>query len=598
MVRKFYEAMELFTRESRCSMGKILLQFDFKADDGSDKPIQFTRPNKIFTTNSIDEVKPLLQAFETELDQGRYLAGYLSYEAAQAFEPDYRTDKRLTMPLMWFASFDQPIEKKELSRGRVYSLSSWQETCTYQAYQKGIQLIKDAIDMGDTNQINYTTRLTSQFTGDGFGFYQQLLQNQQASYSAYLEIDRFQILSASPELFFKVNQNQITTRPMKGTIKRGRTLAEDLKYKQYLTQSEKERAENLMIVDLLKYDLEKIAVPGTIKTPELLTVETYPTVHQMTSTVTASLSNSTQVIDWFEALFPCGSITGAPKLKTMKYIDQLEDRPREVYCGAIGYITPERKAIFNVPIRTVVIDREQSIATYGVGGGITRASEAENEYAEIQAKAAILTKEKREFSLLESLLLTDGSYPYLTYHLERLAQSAQYFGYPYQVQVIRQRLEQYAIDYGKGNYKVRLLLHQDGTVDLQSEKRTEITDRVTTYLAKKPVDVDDPFLYHKTTIRDQYQKLTINRPDQFACLLWNDKNQLTEFTIGNLVLKIDGQYLTPPVTSGLLAGTFRQYLLNKNQIKEQVLMKSDLDRASEVWLINAVRGWVRVKEVV
>lgn len=578
-------------------MEQILLQFDFKEQNEPTDSIQFTKPNKIFTTHSIDEVKPLLEALETELDHGKYLAGYLSYEAAQAFESEYRTEKVLTMPLLWFASFDQPEKVKDDQSGSNYNISPWQPTSTYQAYEAGIKTIKDAIQKGDTSQINYTTRLTSQFTGDTLAFYQQLLENQQASYSAYLDIGRFQILSASPELFFKIDQDQMMTKPMKGTTKRGRTLAEDLAHKQHLTQSEKERTENLMIVDILKNDLEKIALPGTVQTPELLTVETYPTVHQMTSTVTATLKENSKMIDWFEALFPCGSITGAPRLKTMMYIDQLEATPREVYCGAIGYVTPERKAIFNVPIRTVVIDREQDSATYGVGGGITWASETESEYAEIQAKAAFLTKTKRDFSLLESLLLTDGTYPYLSYHLERLEQSAQYFAYPYNAQVLRQKFAQYATDHLTGHYKMRLLLDEKGEAELNAVKISEPIESVTAYLAKKPVDIEDPFIYHKTTIRDQYQRLSIDQQDNFATLLWNENEQLTEFTIGNLILKIDDQYLTPPIDSGLLAGTFRQYLLNQDQIKEQILTKNDLNRAEEIWLINAVRGWVNVKQV-
>ncbi|WP_440896312.1 aminodeoxychorismate synthase component I [Amphibacillus sp. Q70] len=578
-------------------MKQVLLRFDFKGQSQASESIQFTQPNKIFTTHSVDEVKPLLQALETELSHGKYLAGYLSYEAAQAFVAEYQTGKVMEMPLIWFASFDQPEKVKDDRDESSYNLTSWQPISTYQDYQANIQAIKDAIQKGDTSQVNYTTRLTSQFSGDTLAFYQQLLENQQASYSAYLDIGRFQVLSASPELFFKVDRDQIMTKPMKGTMKRGRTLAEDLAHQQHLIQSEKERTENLMIVDILKNDLKKIAVAGSVKTPKLLTVETYPTVHQMTSTVTATLKENSRMIDWFEALFPCGSITGAPRLRTMMYIDQLEATPREVYCGAIGYVTPERKAIFNVPIRTVVIDQKNDSATYGVGGGITSASETESEYAEVQAKAAFLTKRKRNFSLLESLLLTKGTYPYLAYHLERIEQSAQYFAYSYKAQVLKQKLEQFATNHLTGNHKVRLLLDKNGEIELNSAKLTESMESVTTYIAKKPVDIKDPFLYHKTTVRDQYQTLSIDQQDNFATLLWNENDQLTEFTIGNLVLKIGDQYLTPPIDSGLLAGTFRQYLLNQNQIKEQIIMKGDLNRADEIWLINAVRGWVKVKEV-
>lgn len=384
---------------------------------------------------------------------------------------------------------------------------------------------------------------------------------------------------------------------MKGTIKRGRTLVEDQENKHYLLNSAKERAENLMIVEVLKDDLSKIAKPGTVEVPERLTVETYPTLHQMTSTVTAELKDNSHIIDWFTALFPCGSITGTPRLASMKLIDELELSAREVYCGAIGYITPEREAVFNVPIRTVLIDREKSKATYGVGGGITAGSEADQEYAEIETKAAFLTKKRLSFSLIESLRLSGHKYPYLTNHLRRLADSAEYFAYPFDEQSIREQLMIFAENFSAKDYKVRLLLDQYGEVQLSTEEVSPIDARVNTYLAEKPIDRDNPFLYHKTTIRDQYDDLSIVEQGNFSTLLWNEQGELTEFTIGNLVLKIAGQFVTPPIDSGLLPGVFRQMLLDQGKIKEAILRKEDLKNADEIWLINAVRGWVKVENI-
>lgn len=578
-------------------MEQVLLRFDFKEDDQSADVLQFEDPEKIFTTNKIDEVKPILEALEAERGKGKYLAGYISYEASEAFVADFQTNKKAKMPLIWFASFKEPSIVKVPDRKLNYMVAPWQPTISYDHYQSGIETIKAAIKEKKTNQVNYTTRLTSHFTGDALSFYNQLAYNQNASYSAYLDIGRFQILSASPELFFKINKNEIATRPMKGTMKRGKTLAEDLAHKQYLTRSEKERAENLMIVDVLKDDLEKISVPGTIRTPELLSVETYPTLHQMTSTVSAKLKDNTKIIDWFDALFPCGSITGTPKLTTMNLIDQLEGSAREVYCGAIGYITPNEKAVFNVPIRTVVIDRDDESATYGVGGGITQASGAESEYEETKIKAHVLTETRQSFSLLESLLLINGSYPYLSNHLTRLKDSAQYFNYPFNDRLIKQKLREYADRFSDARYKVRLLLDEEGEVKINVDKISDLVSPVTTYIAKEPIDSSNRFLYHKTTKREIYQALSIDKPDNFATLLWNQDDQLTEFTIGNLVLKIDGQYLTPPVESGLLPGTFRAHLLAERKIKESPLSKRDLAKAEEIWLINAVRGCVRVKAV-
>ena len=579
-------------------MEEILLQFNFKNHEKKQAPLQFTKPERIFTTSEVDQVIPLLEELELEHQRGKYIAGYLSYEAAQAFESNYRTTKQVDMPLIWFASFNQPAELKvEKSATADYTISNWEPTMTKELYKERIATIKAAIDRGDTGQINFTTQLTNQFSNDSYGFYRQLLANQQASYSAYLDIGRFQILSASPELFFKVSQNKVTTRPMKGTIKRGRTLVEDQENKHYLLNSAKERAENLMIVEVLKDDLSKIAKPGSVEVPERLTVETYPTLHQMTSTVTAELKDNSRIIDWFTALFPCGSITGTPRLASMKLIDELELSAREVYCGAIGYITPDREAVFNVPIRTVVIDREKSQATYGVGGGITAGSEADQEYAEIETKAAFLTKKRRSFCLIESLRLSNHQYPYLTYHLNRLADSAEYFAYPFDEQSIREQLMIFAENFSAKDYKVRLLLDQHGEVQLSAEE-VKLTDvSVKAYLADRSIDRDNPYLYHKTTIRNQYEDLSIAKQDNFSTLLWNEQGELTEFTIGNLVLKLAGQYVTPPIDSGLLPGVFRQKLLEQGKIKAATLRKEDLNQAEEIWLVNAVRGWVKVDKI-
>lgn len=578
-------------------MEEILLQFDFKDKDYDQAQLQFTKPERVFTTDQVDQVIPLLEQLEAEHNRGMYIAGYISYEAAQAFVPNYRTMKQLNMPLVWFASFEEPVKLNLEKSTTSYTISNWQATMSKQQYYERINLIKAAIERGDTGQINFTTQLTNQFSGDSYRFYQQLLENQQASYSAYLDIGRFKILSASPELFFKIKQNKVTTRPMKGTIKRGRTLAEDRENKDYLLNSDKERAENLMIVDVLKHDLSKLAVPGSIEVPELLTVETYPTLHQMTSTITAQLNDTSRIVDWFKALFPCGSITGTPRLETMKMIDQLEITPREVYCGAIGYITPERDAIFNVPIRTVVIDREQNMATYGVGGGITAGSEAANEYAEIKTKAAILTAKNRPFSLIESIRLTEGQYPYLDTHLDRLDESAEYFSYQFDRTNACEKLIALAKQLPVKDYKVRLLLKSDGDIQIDSEEINLPLQPVKSYLAPLPIDKENRYLYHKTTIRDHYQKLEVDAEDNFSTLLWNDDGELTEFTIGNIVLKIADQYLTPPVDVGLLPGVFRQILLEEGRIKEARLTKADLERADEIWLINAVRGWVEIETI-
>ena len=311
----------------------------------------------------------------------------------------------------------------------AFNLAEWQSETDSNTYHSGFQRIKSEIEKGNTYQVNYTMRLQSKFEGDDFAFFDRLKRAQRSNYSAYLNVGTHRILSASPELFFRWEDGQLITRPMKGTVKRGTTLKMDQLNADWLAASEKNQAENYMIVDLLRNDLGMIAEPGSVKVPQLKEIEKYPTVWQMTSTITADTNPETTIIDIFKALFPCGSITGAPKIKTMEIIADIENSPREVYCGAIGFITPESEAVFNVPIRTVVIDKETGKAEYGVGGGITWDSELSEEYDEAFLKAKLLTVERPAYKLLESMKLKDGEYYLLNDHIDRMKQSADYFDY-------------------------------------------------------------------------------------------------------------------------------------------------------------------------
>ncbi|WP_226035983.1 aminodeoxychorismate synthase component I [Aquibacillus saliphilus] len=570
------------------------LLFEFADETGAKHPTLFTGPIEIIETDNLSEVSTIFKKIENALDNGYYVAGYLSYEAAPAFDDKYKTHEKTTLPLVWFAIFDKPTNEIPPHTEQNYEVGNWQLTSDYSEYQAGINTIKKAILNGHTYQVNYTARLHANFRGDDQAFYQQLTRNQQASYSAYLNLGRYRILSASPELFFRLNTNEITTKPMKGTAKRGRTTSEDEVLISNLKASEKEQAENLMIVDLLRNDIGRISKTGTIRVPRLFDVETYPTVHQMTSTITAELEPSTTVFDWFKALFPCGSITGAPKISTMDYIASLEQSPREVYCGAIGYITPERKAIFNVPIRTVIIDSENELATYGVGGGVTWDSTVEGEYNELLTKAKLLTERRQEFQLLESLKLENGVFPLLSYHLNRLEDSANYFQFLIDVDNVKMRLQNYAKNNSEGTYKVRLLIDKTGSITIKGDSANPINEPVSCELAKSPINELDPFLYHKTTVRNQYNSFQQQDSTTFSTLLWNKYDELTEFTIGNLVVKINGNYYTPPITSGLLAGTFRQKLLDKGIVEERILLKSEMNKFDEIWFINSVRGWLKV----
>lgn len=580
-------------------MKKPYLLFEFRNQRGDIEPLAFAEPVRILQTYEIGEVAGIMQQVEAVVDQGYYAAGYVSYEAAPAFQPAMETNQPGVLPLIWFGIFTEPqAPNEEAHLTDDYSVGDWQLAGSPAHYQRGIARIKTAIEEGNTYQVNYTERLHADFSGSDFAFYRQLARNQQADYGAYLNLGDHRILSASPELFFRVDDGRLTTKPMKGTAARGRTLDEDKMRKAALLASDKERAENLMIVDLLRNDMSRLANKGTVTVEKLFEVETYPTVHQMTSTITAEVAPGLNLLDWFRALFPCGSITGAPKISTMKTIAELEATPREVYCGTIGYITPERNAVFNVPIRTVIIDANEGTARYGVGGGVTWDSTSEGEFRELQTKAEVLTVRSPEFQLLESMKLENGNYPLEAYHMARLKDSAAYFKFSVDEEGVAARLAELARDFPDGLYKVRLLLGRDGNIHAEAQETAAMAEPVKCTLAAAPVNSANAFLYHKTTNREVYAQAAAEMPpDGFSVLLWNENDELTEFTIGNFVAERDGEFFTPPVGCGLLPGTFRQQLLNEKIIQEKVITKEELGDFDAIWFINSVRGWLRVEMI-
>ena len=573
-----------------------LLSFEFSSSKGEIEPLTFSDPHKVIIAHTIEEVLPSFQMIQDAIDDGYYAAGFLSYESASAFDPAYRVKEEHSMPLLWFGIFSEP-QNMSLSSTGTYSLTKWNSSVSMDEYRESIMSIKQSIENGDTYQTNYTIRLNSQFHGDDIALFQKLKKAQASNYCAYINTGEHSILSASPELFFHLEGDQVTARPMKGTIERGKSFAEDEANASWLYQSEKNRAENVMIVDLLRNDLGILAKPGTVHVPKLFEIEQYPTVHQMTSTIAAKISENIQLVDIFKALFPCGSITGAPKISTIEIISNLEKSPREVYCGAIGYITPNQEAIFNVPIRTVVVDQKTGKATYGVGGGITWDSTAEGEYHEVLAKASLLEEDRPDFQLLESLLLQDGEYFLLEEHLTRLKNSAKYFGISIDVENVQITLHDLAKKNSLGASKIRLLSDKNGELTIESQPITQLETPLMVTLADEPLDKNNPFLYHKTTNRIIYSHFQKKYSHVFDVLLWNEDGELTEFTNGNIVLEIDGTLWTPPINSGLLAGTYRERLIKEETIHEKVLTITDLRKSKKVWFINSVRKWLEVQVV-
>lgn len=574
-------------------MKDCYMEFHFHHPFLTNDAVLFKDPVTVVRADHLRQVMPCLRELEDWTDKGYYAAGYISYEAAPAFDEALQVRPDHAWPLLYFGVFSDPLPVYDRERPEKIILD-WRPETGPEKYKLDIQEIHRQIAEGNTYQANYTMRLSADCTEAGYDLFQQLRQSQQADYCAYLQLGSKSILSASPECFFAWDGTTIMAKPMKGTIARGMDANADEANKTRLRLSKKDQAENVMIVDLLRNDLGRIAETGTVRVPKLFEIETYPTVFQMTSTVEVKTRKGTALTDIFKALFPCGSITGAPKVSTMALIRRLEKSPREVYCGAIGYIEPGKAAVFNVPIRTVLFDDHEKKARYGVGGGITWDSTPEGEYEETLAKANVLKTVWPPFDLLESLRLEDGHIVLLEKHLSRMKRSAGYFRYPFDENKVRQSLLAEARRMSGGLYKMRLLAARDGRIRIESKPIKEMTGERQVCFAAASVSSQNLFLYHKTTHRSIYDKCKSGDPSDYDTLLWNEKGHVTEFTNGNVVCKIDGKLLTPPVEDGLLAGTFREQLIEAGKISAHSLSLEQVKQADAIWLINSVRGWVPV----
>ena len=571
-------------------MGEVILH-----DAACGGWLAFGPPRHVVTAASVEQVLPALREAEQLVQRrGWTAAGFVSYEAAPAFDSALATRPHTCLPLLWFGLYDAPQPVGPLPGGedRCYELGAWQPSVSRHEYRQAISAIRRHLTDGDTYQVNYTFRLRSEFSGHALGLFRDLVQAQRAAYGAYVDTGRFVVCSASPELFFELNGDSVLSRPMKGTAARVGAFAEDEAQACWLRHSEKNRAENVMIVDMIRNDLGRVAQPGSVRVPRLFQVERYPTVWQMTSTVEAVTSAG--LTDILRALFPCASVTGAPKPKTMQIIATLEPEPRQVYCGCIGFYTPDRRAQFNVAIRTVLIDRESGRAEYGVGGGIVWDSDSEDEYEECRTKARVLTERWPEFSLLETMLWSPESGVFLLdEHIVRALRSATYFGIPLSEEDVRRHVQGATRSLAARDHKVRLLVSATGDLSVEASPFDPDTAcrPVRLRWAASPVDSHDRFLYHKTTHRHVYEQARSSRDDCDDVLLWNERGEVTESCIANLVLELDGRLVTPAVGSGLLAGTFRSSLLASREVEEAVVSVQDLLRSPRLFVVNSVRKW-------
>ncbi len=560
------------------------------AQDGP-RLLRFDCPRDVLEARTTAEVQAALQRADAVLAAGAWIAGLLAFEAAGAFGLTTRPPDPDGIPLLWLGVFGEPAvvsaDVLETSDAVSPDPARWQPELGADAHGRALVRLHEHIGAGDTYQVNFTFPLRAPLEEDPFLLFSRLVATQRPPHAAFVDLGRFAVASASPELFFRLEEETLTTRPMKGTAPRGVTLAADADRVEELRSSEKDRAENLMIVDMLRNDLGRVAEIGSVAVPSLFDIERYPTLLQMTSTVTARSRASLGEI--LGALFPCASITGAPKKRTMEIIAATESAPRGVYTGTVGWASPDRKACFNVAIRTAVADRRRGTVTYGIGSGIVADSVAREEYAECLLKARIL--EERPFALLETLALVPGSgYRRLDGHLARLRSSALYFGVPLDEARLEGELHALASSI-ESPRRVRVLVHADGSVAVEDTPLRPLPGGpVRVGLAVDPVDPRSVWLHHKTTRREIYDAARASRPDCDDVLLWNSRGELTESGIANVVVERGGHRLTPPVSSGLLAGVERAALLADGRAREEVVPVSELRRGQRLWLANSVRG--------
>ncbi|HNX26496.1 MAG TPA: chorismate-binding protein [Phycisphaerae bacterium] len=555
--------------------------------------LEFSEPAEIFHAATPVGVLPALsRAAVVSREKNLPLAGWLSYESAGGINPDlpYRES---AFPLVNFAAFQRcmPVTLTAVCRPAAVT---WRSELARKDYFEKFSQIRRYIADGETYQVNYTFRMRCDSFDSGMAekYWLAMIAAQRSRYGSFIETDDWAICSASPELFFSYDGGVVTCRPMKGTAPRGLWPAADERAAAELADSEKNRAENIMIVDMTRNDLGRVAQPGSVEVACLCGLERYPTLWQMVSEIRCRCECGW--VDVLKALFPCASITGAPKRRTMQIIDGLETSPRNIYTGTIGFVLPDGRAQFNVAIRTALADKKNATAEYGVGGGIVWDSADCGEYDEAMLKAKVLLRPSPRPELLETLLWEDGGYFLFERHMQRLAASAKYFDYTFKCDSVKKQLTGYAVkNFIAGlRYRVRLVMNEYGKISLEHFRIDGPADSpVRIALADKPINRNDVLLYHKTTSREVYERAKAARDDVDDVLLFNDQNLLTESTISNIVLKIKGRLLTPDISAGLLGGVFRQELIDNGKIQSADLPVELLKNCDEIWLINSVRKW-------
>lgn len=542
-------------------------------------------------------VAELASAERRAQDHAEWVVLVMAYEAAGAFDPALRTAPAppAGTPYVWWQSFAarRAVSPPEPVPSRVVDV---ERRPNRHPYRDAVRRIQQRIAAGDVYQVNLTDRFAGEYRGTPLDVYAALLGVQTCAFGAYVEMGERVVVSASPELFFHWDGPTITCRPMKGTAPRRPRPADDAAAAAALSASEKERAENTMIVDLLRNDLGKLAVPGSVRVPELFTRERYETVWQLTSTVCADVPDTVGLVDVFAALFPCGSVTGAPKVAAMEVIAALESDPRGVYCGAVTVLAPPGqgpRAVSSVPIRTAVLDPSTSRFEYGAGGAITWLSDPDAEDAEARTKTRILTRSHRRFELLETLRADVSGVHHVAEHLDRMEASAAWFGFPFDRDAAVELLA--GVAPGADVRRVRLVSDAQGVLRLDVTPVDRGAEPVRLAVDDVVARSDDPFRCHKTTWRRHYDEARARHPGADDVVLVNEHGNVVETTIANLAYRRGERWYCPPLSDGGLPGVARGRAVAEGRLAERSLPVTELAACDELAVLNDLRGWRRAE---
>lgn len=578
-------------------------------DESNTTSYLFLNPVQVLTATNFDDLPSLFAQIETALVEDQYVAGFLSYECGYHFDRfDVSVPIPLNTPLAWFGVYSRPFIfnhgkgcfegeapyfplRERVPKVPTRLTDRISLTISADAYRTKIQQIHDLIAAGDSYQVNFTDKVLLETSIPPALIFELLMQHQPVSYGAFIHAADSYVLSLSPELFFRTEHGRIITRPMKGTMPRGRDAEEDAMASFRLQNDEKNRSEHVMIVDLIRNDLGRVCATGSVKVEDIFSVERYKTLLQMTSTISGTLMHGLTYYEIFRRIFPSGSITGAPKIRTMEIIRQLEGKPRGVYSGSIGFMAPDGRSAFNVAIRTLVV--KDGLAEMGVGGGIVADSTAEKEYEECLLKAAFLTREHHDFQLVETMLWDNGFY-LLSLHLERLKSSAAFFGFAFDEFGLTGQLNHAASVFVSGDrHRVKLVMASSGQITISSSFLANPQHFSRARLSSSKTHSLDVYLRHKTTRRELYEKeYAYATSEGFDEVIFtNERGEVTEGAISNIFVRFGDEYVTPPLHSGVLPGVYRKHLLQTlSNAKERTLTIEDLESADTVYLCNSVRG--------